>query len=248
MFIVSHVRLKRLISYFILSVAGITMLAIYALVFTWSSSVGFPDFPRNEDSIYIRGKPPDETGTDVRNFQRHNRVLQFSNSGDLDYKNALKFAPSETNSDSVKQSDIYVDDYYNKNIDISNNENVNINDGGGVDSSLTQIKPTMSRKLPQALIIGVKKGGTRALLEFLRIHPNVRAPGPEPHFFDKHYNKGLDWYRYFLYIKYNSISITTTGKMSRSHQNIQARLLLSNYNQTYIVIRRERIWYIDGKL
>lgn len=52
-----------------------------------------------------------------------------------------------------------------------------------------------SRKLPQALIIGVKKGGTRALLEFIRLHPDVRAVGPEAHFFDRHYQKGLDWYR-----------------------------------------------------
>jgi len=52
------------------------------------------------------------------------------------------------------------------------------------------------RRLPQAIIIGVKKGGTRALLEFLRIHPDVRAPGPEVHFFDRHYERGLDWYRF----------------------------------------------------
>ena len=51
------------------------------------------------------------------------------------------------------------------------------------------------RRLPQAIIIGVKKGGTRALLEFLRIHPDVRAPGPEVHFFDRNYHRGLDWYR-----------------------------------------------------
>ncbi|XP_041671768.1 heparan sulfate glucosamine 3-O-sulfotransferase 6 [Cheilinus undulatus] len=52
-----------------------------------------------------------------------------------------------------------------------------------------------SKKFPQAIIIGVKKGGTRALLEFLRIHPDVRAVGAEPHFFDRFYDKGLTWYR-----------------------------------------------------
>lgn len=52
-----------------------------------------------------------------------------------------------------------------------------------------------SKKFPQAIIIGVKKGGTRALLEFLRIHPDVRAVGAEPHFFDRFYDKGLEWYR-----------------------------------------------------
>ncbi|XP_040296541.1 LOW QUALITY PROTEIN: heparan sulfate glucosamine 3-O-sulfotransferase 6 [Bufo bufo] len=52
-----------------------------------------------------------------------------------------------------------------------------------------------SKKFPQAIIVGVKKGGTRALLEFLRIHPEVRAMGAEPHFFDRCYDKGLEWYR-----------------------------------------------------
>lgn len=51
------------------------------------------------------------------------------------------------------------------------------------------------KKLPQAIIIGVKKGGTRALLEALRVHPDVRAVGNEPHFFDRNYEKGLDWYK-----------------------------------------------------
>ncbi|KAK1794419.1 hypothetical protein P4O66_010742 [Electrophorus voltai] len=54
---------------------------------------------------------------------------------------------------------------------------------------------TASRRFPHALIIGVKKGGTRALLEFLRLHPDVRALGSEPHFFDRHYARGLSWYR-----------------------------------------------------
>jgi len=56
-------------------------------------------------------------------------------------------------------------------------------------------KKGYTRRLPQVIIIGVKKCGTRALLEFLKLHPKVKAPGPEPHFFDRHYHLGLDWYR-----------------------------------------------------
>ncbi|XP_005297719.1 heparan sulfate glucosamine 3-O-sulfotransferase 3B1 [Malaclemys terrapin pileata] len=52
-----------------------------------------------------------------------------------------------------------------------------------------------TKKLPQAIIIGVKKGGTRALLEFLRVHPDIRAVGAEPHFFDRNYEQGFAWYR-----------------------------------------------------
>jgi len=53
------------------------------------------------------------------------------------------------------------------------------------------------RRLPQCLIIGVRKGGTRALLEFLNLHPDVQAERREVHFFDNdnRYHRGLDWYR-----------------------------------------------------
>ncbi|TRY86800.1 hypothetical protein DNTS_035025 [Danionella cerebrum] len=61
-----------------------------------------------------------------------------------------------------------------------------------------------SKKLPEAIIIGVKKGGTRALLEFLRVHPDIRAVGAEPHFFDRNYNNGLDWYRVNFNVKNSS--------------------------------------------
>ena len=52
-----------------------------------------------------------------------------------------------------------------------------------------------AKRLPKVLIIGVKKAGTRALLEFLRAHPSIESPGPEPHFFDRNYHRGLHWYR-----------------------------------------------------
>ncbi|KAL0984026.1 hypothetical protein UPYG_G00136040 [Umbra pygmaea] len=64
-----------------------------------------------------------------------------------------------------------------------------------LDSNNSGTDWTATRRLPQALIIGVKKGGTRALLEFLRLHPDIRALGSEPHFFDRHYARGLNWYR-----------------------------------------------------
>ncbi|OZC06645.1 hypothetical protein X798_06367 [Onchocerca flexuosa] len=35
------------------------------------------------------------------------------------------------------------------------------------------------KRFPHAIIIGVKKAGTRALLEFLRLNPAIKAPGPE---------------------------------------------------------------------
>uniref|UniRef100_A0A915HHY5 Sulfotransferase domain-containing protein n=1 Tax=Romanomermis culicivorax TaxID=13658 RepID=A0A915HHY5_ROMCU len=51
------------------------------------------------------------------------------------------------------------------------------------------------KRLPDAIIIGVKKAGTRALLEYLRLHPLVKGTGPEIHFFDKKFHLGLEWYK-----------------------------------------------------
>uniref|UniRef100_A0A1I7TCX3 Sulfotransfer_1 domain-containing protein n=1 Tax=Caenorhabditis tropicalis TaxID=1561998 RepID=A0A1I7TCX3_9PELO len=65
-----------------------------------------------------------------------------------------------------------------------------------IDVILCGVIPnTAKKRFPDAIIIGVKKSGTRALLEFLRINPLIKAPGPEVHFFDKNFNKGLEWYR-----------------------------------------------------
>ena len=53
------------------------------------------------------------------------------------------------------------------------------------------------QRLPKALIIGIRKGGTRALINSLSRHPNVRACYRELHFFDRleNYHLGLDWYK-----------------------------------------------------
>ncbi|XP_013402907.1 heparan sulfate glucosamine 3-O-sulfotransferase 6 [Lingula anatina] len=81
--------------------------------------------------------------------------------------------------------------YYHSEDDEDYRENQN------TDPSGRTLKTTKNatKKLPSAIIIGVKKGGTRALLEFLRLHPDIRAPGPETHFFDRNYDLGLEWYR-----------------------------------------------------
>ncbi|XP_076440833.1 heparan sulfate glucosamine 3-O-sulfotransferase 1-like [Babylonia areolata] len=51
------------------------------------------------------------------------------------------------------------------------------------------------RQLPQCLIIGARKAGTRALLYFLNRHSQIQTAGREIHFFDKNFHLGLDWYR-----------------------------------------------------
>ena len=50
--------------------------------------------------------------------------------------------------------------------------------------------------LPDFLCIGAQKSGTTWLDQMLRSHPDIRMPATdkELHFFDKNYDKGIDWY------------------------------------------------------
>lgn len=52
------------------------------------------------------------------------------------------------------------------------------------------------QRFPQAIIIGVKKGGTRALIDMLKSHPQIVSPKGEIHFFDRDemFKKGISWY------------------------------------------------------
>src|SRR6218665_1543010 len=53
-----------------------------------------------------------------------------------------------------------------------------------------------NKHLPDCIIVGARKCGTRALLEFLGIHPQVQRVIDELHFFDDDdkYSNGLEWY------------------------------------------------------
>ena len=50
--------------------------------------------------------------------------------------------------------------------------------------------------LPDFLILGVEKGGTSSLYDYLLQHPSVSsASTKEINYFNKYYDRGLDWYR-----------------------------------------------------
>ncbi|XP_055502609.1 heparan sulfate glucosamine 3-O-sulfotransferase 1-like [Leucoraja erinacea] len=111
-----------------------------------------------------------------------------------------------------------------------------------------------SQIIPQTIIIGVRKGGTRALLEMLDIHPDIVVAATEVHFFDwdENYVKGLEWYRTLMPFSYPHQTtiektpgyFTSVKAPKRIHDmNSSTRLLLilrdpterviSDYTQVY---------------
>ncbi|XP_012675346.2 heparan sulfate (glucosamine) 3-O-sulfotransferase 1-like1 [Clupea harengus] len=114
--------------------------------------------------------------------------------------------------------------------------------------------PGTSQRVPHSIIIGVRKGGTRALLEMLDIHPSVAAAATEVHFFDwdENYSRGFDWYRGLMPYSYpHQITVEKTPGYFTSAQaperiramNASIKLLLilrdpaervvSDYTQVY---------------
>src|SRR4051812_34912999 len=53
-----------------------------------------------------------------------------------------------------------------------------------------------ARPLPDFLILGAQKAGTTALYAYLRRHPSILGPAwKEVSFFDRHWTRGIAWYR-----------------------------------------------------
>jgi hypothetical protein len=63
------------------------------------------------------------------------------------------------------------------------------------DPSQERIETAHLRRLPDFVIIGTQRGGTTSLYRYLTDHPDVGpALRKEVHFFDRHYQRGMNWY------------------------------------------------------
>lgn len=98
----------------------------------------------------------------------------------------------------------------------------------------------LEKRLPQCIIIGVRKCGTRALLEFLDLHPNIKIADMEMHFFnkDENYNNGYEWYRKYMPFSLSSdITIEKTPRYFIS-ESAPERIFKFNSSIKLIVIFR----------
>ncbi len=109
-----------------------------------------------------------------------------SKSADESERSTKKTAVEPTTSASVQQNDEEDDE---------TEEDASVTDVEDFDLICDDhVAPNRTKRLPDIIIIGARKGGTRALLEFLKIHPVVKSAGPEVHYFDRHFDKGPEWY------------------------------------------------------
>lgn len=63
------------------------------------------------------------------------------------------------------------------------------------DPPLWRIETAHLRQDPDFIIIGTQRGGTTSLYRYLTEHPEIGAAfRKEVHYFDRYYDKGIDWY------------------------------------------------------
>ena len=63
------------------------------------------------------------------------------------------------------------------------------------DPPPSRVETAHLRQLPDFIIIGTQRGGTTSLYRYLVEHPRIgSAYRKEVHFFDRYYDRGMDWY------------------------------------------------------
>jgi hypothetical protein len=201
-------RIRRKVFAFSVMFSGILFLSLYTFSFTCCAVIS-PGMRAQGSSIIIYDGDPDDSNTRDLRYARgrflQKTLLQDSNgeyvlSGDSnergkgDIKLRLYMVKSKKTSDTFKKEEEDFEDIKNDDYSIHPPRTIpKVGPVSGTRASYGYVKE--ARKLPQAIIIGVKKGGTRALLQFLRLHPEIRAAGKEVHFFDRYYHLGIEWYR-----------------------------------------------------
>lgn len=98
-------------------------------------------------------------------------------------------------------------------------------------------------RLPHCIIIGMRKGGTRALLSFLSLHPDIQVSGKEIHYFDRDTNffQGINWYKKKLPLSYgDQITIEKTPAYFHTKDTPQ-RIFQMNNTMKLILVAREPI-------
>ncbi|OWF38183.1 heparan sulfate glucosamine 3-O-sulfotransferase 1-like [Mizuhopecten yessoensis] len=104
-------------------------------------------------------------------------------------------------------------------------------------------KTNLRQRLPQCLIIGVKKAGTGAMVQYLKMHPDVVIADGELNFFDyeRNYQQGFEYYKKLMPPSYEG-QITMEKTSNYFHnKDTEWRVYNMNSSMKMILLVREPI-------
>ncbi|OWF49373.1 heparan sulfate glucosamine 3-O-sulfotransferase 1-like [Mizuhopecten yessoensis] len=103
------------------------------------------------------------------------------------------------------------------------------------------VNDNRKRRLPQSIIIGVKKAGTGALRHFLDLHPDVITASKEPNFFSFRYENGFDWYNKLMPLSREGQITVEKSSNNFHHEQAPGRTFEFNSTIKLIVVVREPV-------
>ncbi|XP_060083501.1 heparan sulfate glucosamine 3-O-sulfotransferase 1-like [Ylistrum balloti] len=104
-------------------------------------------------------------------------------------------------------------------------------------------KTDLRQRLPQCLIIGVKKAGTGAMVQYLKLHPDIVIADKELNFFDyeRNFKLGFDYYKTLMPPSYEG-QITMEKTSNYFHnKDTEWRVYSMNTSMKMILLVREPI-------
>ena len=97
------------------------------------------------------------------------------------------------------------------------------------------------KRLPDCLIIGTKKGGTRVLISYLGLHSKVSAVEDEIHYFNHFTHLGSEWYRNQMSFSFPDQITIEKSPTYFIHKSAPKDVYEMNPNMKLIVLLREPV-------
>jgi len=106
----------------------------------------------------------------------------------------------------------------------------------------SKIKKKVEGKNPDFIILGTQKGGTTSLYNYLSNHSKIRVGSRrEIHFFDRNYEKGINWYKNNFNYKNNNLLTFECSPDYFHHPFVAERIRLVTPKSKLIVLLRNPV-------
>ena len=110
------------------------------------------------------------------------------------------------------------------------------------DPPRQRIETAHLRQYPDFIIIGTQRGGTTSLYRYLTAHPEIgQASRKEVHFFDRYFDRGLDWYLAHFPLRGEFPIVGEASPYYLFHPEAPARILTAVPRAKFVVMLRNPV-------
>ena len=110
------------------------------------------------------------------------------------------------------------------------------------DPPRERIETAHLRQYPDFIIIGTQRGGTTSLYRYLTAHPEIgQASRKEVHFFDRYFDKGIDWYLAHFPLRGEFPVVGEASPFYLFHPEAPARILAAVPQAKFVVLLRNPV-------